>query len=112
MLCAIVPRRSGADELRRIETLASESDWATSLLETLAPDQQQAIRARIIDERPYPAQEFHVVFDGLHGVGDGFVSEGGLVSPTWVVKLWRRSVSPGPVSPGHSSRQADRASWR
>jgi RNA polymerase sigma factor (sigma-70 family) len=41
------------DELERIEALASQTDWATELLETLPGDQQDAIRARVLDERPY-----------------------------------------------------------
>lgn len=47
------------DDLERIETLASRSDWATQLLQALPPDQREAINARIVDERSYPeiAQE-------------------------------------------------------
>jgi RNA polymerase sigma-70 factor (ECF subfamily) len=40
-------------ELEHIETLASTSDWATRLLDRLPADQRDAVRARIIDERPY-----------------------------------------------------------
>jgi len=41
-------------DLERIEARASESDWATQLLGTLPVEQQEAVRARIIEERPYP----------------------------------------------------------
>jgi len=42
-----------ADVLERIEALASRSDWATRLLDSLPEDQREAIRARILGERPY-----------------------------------------------------------
>ena len=41
------------DVLERIEALASQSDWATRLLDSLPEDQREAIRARILGERPY-----------------------------------------------------------
>ena len=41
------------DELERVESLASQSDWAGQLLQALPADQREAIRARIIDERSY-----------------------------------------------------------
>lgn len=41
------------EDLERIETRASQCDWATQLLKALPVDQQQAVRARIIDERAY-----------------------------------------------------------
>lgn len=41
------------DDLDRIETLASQSDWATQLLQTLPAEQRDAVQARIVDERPY-----------------------------------------------------------
>ena len=40
------------EDLARIESLA-EADGATALLELLAPDQRDAIRAHVIDERGY-----------------------------------------------------------
>jgi RNA polymerase sigma factor (sigma-70 family) len=40
------------EALARIDRLASR-DWATELLDGLPDDQAQAIRARVIDERPY-----------------------------------------------------------
>ena len=43
----------GADDLERVEALASQSDWATRLLAALPSDQREAVRARIIDERSY-----------------------------------------------------------
>lgn len=43
----------GTDELERIEALASQSDWATRLLDALPSDQREAVRARIVEERPY-----------------------------------------------------------
>ena len=42
------------DDLERIETLASRSDWATELLQSLPAEQREVVRARIVDERPYP----------------------------------------------------------
>lgn len=41
------------DELERIEAVASGSDWASRLLQALPGDQREAVRARILDERPY-----------------------------------------------------------
>ena len=43
----------GEDELERIETLASQSDWATHLLESLPEDQREAVRERVLAERSY-----------------------------------------------------------
>jgi RNA polymerase sigma-70 factor (ECF subfamily) len=43
----------GDDELERIETLASQSDWATHLLESLPEDQREAVRERVLAERSY-----------------------------------------------------------
>jgi RNA polymerase sigma-70 factor (ECF subfamily) len=43
----------GEDELERIETLASQTDWATRLLDALPDDQQVAIRERVLAERSY-----------------------------------------------------------
>ena len=40
------------DDLARIESLA-EADGATALLELLAPDQQQAVRAHVMEGRGY-----------------------------------------------------------
>ena len=40
------------EDLARIESLA-EADGATALLDLLAPDQREAIRAHVIDERGY-----------------------------------------------------------
>ena len=41
------------DELERIEALASQSDWATRLLESLPDDQREAVRARVLGEQSY-----------------------------------------------------------
>jgi RNA polymerase sigma factor (sigma-70 family) len=43
----------GEDELERIEALASQSDWATRLLESLPEDQREAVRERVLGERSY-----------------------------------------------------------
>ena len=43
----------GEDELERIEALASQTDWATRLLESLPDEQREAVRARVLGERPY-----------------------------------------------------------
>ena len=43
----------GDDELERIETLASQSGWATRLLESLPADQREAVRERVLGERSY-----------------------------------------------------------
>ena len=43
----------GEDELGRIESIVSQSGWATDLLQRLPTDQREAIRARIVDERSY-----------------------------------------------------------
>jgi RNA polymerase sigma-70 factor (ECF subfamily) len=42
------------DDLERIEALASQSDWATRLLESLPDDQREAVRARVVGEQSYP----------------------------------------------------------
>ena len=39
--------------LHRIESIASQTGWVTELLERLPDDQREAVRARILDERPY-----------------------------------------------------------
>ncbi len=41
------------DDLERIESLVSQSGWATRLLEALPEEQRSAVHARIIDERSY-----------------------------------------------------------
>ncbi|HUA06752.1 MAG TPA: RNA polymerase sigma factor [Solirubrobacteraceae bacterium] len=41
------------DDLERIERLAGEDDAGEGLLESLPPDQRDAIRARILEERSY-----------------------------------------------------------
>jgi RNA polymerase sigma factor (sigma-70 family) len=43
-----------SDELDRVEALAAGHSWLTGLLERLPPEQAQAIRARVLDERGYP----------------------------------------------------------
>jgi RNA polymerase sigma factor (sigma-70 family) len=43
----------GEDELERIEVLASQSDWATRLLESLPEGQREAVRERVLGERSY-----------------------------------------------------------
>jgi RNA polymerase sigma-70 factor (ECF subfamily) len=40
-------------QAERIEASVASDQWVTDLLEGLPPEQQQAIRARILDERPY-----------------------------------------------------------
>ena len=40
------------DDLERIDRLAS-TEWATTLLSTLPAEQQQAVRARVVEERSY-----------------------------------------------------------
>jgi RNA polymerase sigma factor (sigma-70 family) len=42
-----------ADELERIEQLASSDTWIMGLLDRLPHDQADAIRARVLDEREY-----------------------------------------------------------
>ena len=44
----------GDDELERVEALASDEGWLERLLAGLPPDQAQAVRARVLDERGYP----------------------------------------------------------
>lgn len=44
----------GDDELERVEALASDDGWLERLLASLPPDQAQAVRARVLDERGYP----------------------------------------------------------
>jgi RNA polymerase sigma factor (sigma-70 family) len=41
------------DELERVEAVAGRDDWIAELMERLPAEQQQAIRSRIVDERPY-----------------------------------------------------------
>lgn len=41
------------DELERIEALASQSGWATRLLESLPEEQREAVRSRVLEERSY-----------------------------------------------------------
>ena len=41
------------DALLRIESTASQTGWVTELLQRLPNDQREAVRARILDERPY-----------------------------------------------------------
>jgi RNA polymerase sigma-70 factor (ECF subfamily) len=40
-------------QVDRIEASVASDQWVTDLLDGLPPEQQQAIRARILDERPY-----------------------------------------------------------
>jgi len=47
------PLVHGADELDRVEALGGSERWAEELLERLPQDQRQAVRARVLDERPY-----------------------------------------------------------
>ena len=51
-----------SDDLERIESLVSQSGWATQLLDRLPADQRDAVYARIIDERSYVeiAQELQI----------------------------------------------------
>jgi RNA polymerase sigma factor (sigma-70 family) len=41
------------EALARIESMGSQPGWVTELLERLPDDQREAVRARILDERPY-----------------------------------------------------------
>ena len=41
------------EALDRIESTVSQTGWVTTLLERLPDDQREAVRARILDERPY-----------------------------------------------------------
>jgi RNA polymerase sigma factor (sigma-70 family) len=41
------------DDLERIESLVSQSGWATRLLEALPAEQRSAVHARIVEERSY-----------------------------------------------------------
>ena len=41
------------DDLERIESLISQSGWATRLLDTLPEEQRSAVHARIVEERSY-----------------------------------------------------------
>ncbi len=41
------------EALHRIESTRSQTGWITELLERLPDDQREAVRARILDERPY-----------------------------------------------------------
>jgi RNA polymerase sigma factor (sigma-70 family) len=41
------------EALRRIESAGWHTGWVTELLERLPDDQREAVRARILDERPY-----------------------------------------------------------
>jgi len=41
------------DDLERIESLVSQSGWATRLLDALPDEQRAAVRARIVEERSY-----------------------------------------------------------
>jgi RNA polymerase sigma-70 factor (ECF subfamily) len=43
-----------AEDLERIDALASLDGAALQLLEDLPPDQRDAVRARVLDERDYP----------------------------------------------------------
>lgn len=42
------------DELERVEALAGSDSWLQDLLRRLPPEQAEAIRARVLDERDYP----------------------------------------------------------
>lgn len=55
------PVAHGPEELERIEALAEDRSWVVALLERLPPEQREAIRARVLDERPYEdiAQELN-----------------------------------------------------
>ena len=44
----------GVDELDRVEAIASDDSWLLRLLAQLPQEQAEAIRARVLDERPYP----------------------------------------------------------
>jgi RNA polymerase sigma factor (sigma-70 family) len=41
------------EQIERVEAALSSDQWVTEVLRGLAPEQQQAIRARILDELPY-----------------------------------------------------------
>jgi RNA polymerase sigma-70 factor (ECF subfamily) len=41
------------DELDRVESEAGRDDWLVELMERLPPDQRDAVRSRIVDERSY-----------------------------------------------------------
>jgi RNA polymerase sigma-70 factor (ECF subfamily) len=41
------------DSLERVSALAADDSWATELLERLPPEQRDAVRARILEEREY-----------------------------------------------------------
>jgi RNA polymerase sigma factor (sigma-70 family) len=43
----------GTEDLDRIETLVSQSNWASELLSRLPAEQREAVSARILDERSY-----------------------------------------------------------
>ena len=49
----MAPLRIDDDDLERIERLAGGDDVADGLLDGLAPDQRDAVRARILEERSY-----------------------------------------------------------
>ena len=49
----MAPLRIDDDDLERIERLAGGEDVADGLLDGLAPDQRDAVRARILEERSY-----------------------------------------------------------
>jgi RNA polymerase sigma-70 factor (ECF subfamily) len=42
-----------SDELERVEHAASASGWVIELLERLPPEQRDAVRARVLEERSY-----------------------------------------------------------
>jgi RNA polymerase sigma-70 factor (ECF subfamily) len=48
------PIEFAAEELEQVESAAGENGWVIELLERLPELQREAIRARIVDERPYP----------------------------------------------------------
>jgi RNA polymerase sigma factor (sigma-70 family) len=41
------------DELERVESAATRDDWIVELMERLPPEQRDAVRSRIVDERSY-----------------------------------------------------------
>ena len=41
------------DELERVEAAAARNEWVLELMERLPADQREAVRSRIVDERPY-----------------------------------------------------------
>lgn len=51
----IAPLELADDELERIEELIDSTDVATELAHLLSADQLQALTARVLDEREYPA---------------------------------------------------------